>query len=117
MNKFAHSYYNSQQQRVLKLDKNILDLSEARPSTFFNENIYSSRTLGVLQQYNNDNELINFININTIEYIILNDLEALPKCILVKKIGTTIRKTAVRNFLRKQNSIKYNVLKIKSNNC
>ena len=119
MNKFSYTFYNSQQQKNLKLDKNVLDFGSNRPSTFYDKNYFSMRTLNILNQFEENNEkyLINFIEKNLINYLIIGEKNDLPSCIVTKKIGVTSRKTAVRNFLRKESTTEYNVLKIISNKC
>ena len=49
MNKFSFSYFNSQQQKKLNIDENILDLTSVRPSLFYDKNIYSKRSLLLLK--------------------------------------------------------------------
>ena len=118
MNRFSYTYFNSQQYKKLKLDENILDLSIGRPSAFFENNIYSTRTLAILTNLDSNSEYIKkFINKNSIKYIISNDLESLPKCILVEKIGLIDHKKSVRNIFKNYEITKHDVLEIKSNKC
>ena len=77
MNRFSYTYFNSQQYKKLKIKENILDLSAGRPSTFFENNIYSARTLNILTDFDSSSKYIKeFINQNSIKYIITKDLES-----------------------------------------
>jgi len=123
MNRFSYTYYNSQQYKNLKIDGNLLDFSSARPSTFFNRNIYSVRSLNLLYDgIENKKQTANFINKNSINYIIANTIDFLPSCIVIEKIAEANSKVIMRNFLRnridrKSNTKTLNIHKIKSNNC
>ena len=46
---------------------------------------------------------------NSIKYLIVNNKKLIPNCLITKEIGTTLRKSAVRNFLIKtdKKSIKF----------
>ena len=117
MNKFSYSYFNAQEQKKIKLSGNILDTVN-RPSTFFKKNIFSMRTINIVNQYENNNEYFGiFIKNNSIKYIIRGKNDILPTCLVVQKIGETDRKLAVRNYLRKIASQKNDILKIQSNDC
>ena len=117
MNKFSYSYFNSQEQKKIKLEGNILD-AVGRPSTFFKKKIFSRRTLNIVDQYENNNEYFGkFIKNNSIEYIIGYKNDNFPSCLIMEKIGETKRKLAVRNYLRKNEAQIHNILKINSNNC
>jgi len=121
-NKFAFSYYNAEQ--IKKIDfkkKNVLTFADGRQSIFYAENFYSQRYLSVLSSYNKNNEfeklLPKYINNNNIEYIIHTNLKN-ANCFDNKKNGYLNQKIAVRNFLIKNNFIKYNIYKIgNSENC
>ena len=77
------------------------------------------RTLNVLNQFKeNDNKYLNnFIKKNSISYLVVDEKMTLPSCLILKKIGNTKRKLAVRNFLRNEKINKYNVMKIIKNEC
>ncbi len=118
MNKFSYSYFNSKELKKLNTKDNILDFSLSTQSTFFDNNVYSIRTLGHLNSYKKEeNYLIEYINFNSIKYIITSQQQNIPSCITLKKIGETKRKLAVRNFLRDEQINKHNFFKIISNNC
>ena len=119
MNNFSYSFYNSKQHKQKKIEGNILDLSLDRHSIFFNENIYSSRYLDILNNYNNRNDqnLKEFIEKKTIKYLISNKNYSAPDCLITQQVGKTYRKTAVRNFLLKPTKNEYKILEIKDNKC
>ena len=121
-NKFAFSYYNAEQ--IKKIDfkkKNVLTFADGRQSIFYEENCYSQRYLSVLSSYNKNSKFENllpkYINNNNIEYIIHTNLKN-ANCFDNKKNGYLNQKIAVRNFLIKNNFIKYNIYKIENiENC
>ena len=119
MNKFTYSFFNSRQLNDNPLNGNILDYSLARHSVFFDKNVYSSRYISLLNQYNNnvENNSLNFIAKNSIKYLIVKSADSLPSCILIKEIGETYRLHAVRNFLTKHKKSKYKIFEIKDNKC
>ena len=119
MNNFSYSFYNSKQHKQKKFEGNILDLSLDRHSIFLNENIYSSRYLNILNNYNNRNDqnLKEFIEKKTIKYLISNTNYSAPDCLITQQVGKTYRKTAVRNFLLKPTKNEYKILEIKDNKC
>jgi len=119
MNNFSYSFYNSKQHKQKKFEGNILDLGLDRHSIFFNENIYSSRYLNILNNYNNRNDqnLKEFIEKKTIKYLISNTNYSAPDCLITQQVGKTYRKTAVRNFLLKPTKNEYKILEIKDNKC
>ena len=119
MNNFSYSFYNSKQHKQKKFEGNILDLSLDRHSIFLNENIYSSRYLNILNNYNNRNDqnLKEFIEKKTIKYLISNTNYSAPDCLITQEVGKTYRKTAVRNFLLKPTKNEYKILEIKDNKC
>jgi hypothetical protein len=119
MNNFSYSFYNSKQHKQKKFEGNILDLSLDRHSIFLNENIYSSRYLNILNNYNNRNDqnLKEFIEKKTIKYLISNTNYSAPDCLIAQQVGKTYRKTAVRNFLLKPTKNEYKILEIKDNKC
>ena len=119
MNKFSYTYFNSQQLKKIEFDGNVLDFSSNRPSTFYKKNIFSMRTLNVLNQYKQNNELYltNYIKNNSIDYLIIDKKMSSPSCLTLENIGTTKRKLAVRNFLRNEKINEYNVAKIIKNEC
>ena len=103
MNRFTYSFFNSEQSKLYNLDGNVLDFTSDRNSIFFNKNKYNLRYLNILKIYNGKNEqnLNNFILNNSIKYLIINTVDQLPNCLIIKEIGETYRKIAVRNFLIK----------------
>lgn len=119
MNKFSYSFFNSKQIKKDGLNGKVLDFSLDRHSIFFDKDVYSSRYLTILNNYNNldKQNFKNFLNENSFNYVITNSLNQIPKCLVTKKIGYTYRKLAVRNFLRNSNKEKYKILKIAENNC
>jgi len=119
MNRFSHSFFNSQQLKKDDLKGNVLDYSLGRQSIFLDKNIYSERYIDILSKYKGDydKQLANFIDENSIDYIILESIDKIPKCILTKEINKTYRKKSVRNFLVKNYKIEYKILKIKDNKC
>ena len=119
MKRFSYSYYDAVEIKKLNLNGNILDLSQGRPSIFFNKNLYSFRNLSVQNLINKNDEvnLINYIKDNLINNIIVDNSNNLPICLELKKTGETYRKTAVRNFLRKTQKNKLNIYSITNNRC
>jgi hypothetical protein len=119
MNRFSYSFFNAQQLKLYDLDGNILDFRLGRHSVFLSDNIFSLRYLNVLNLYNNKNEqnLNNFIMDNSIKYLIVNNKNLIPNCLITKEIGATLRKSAVRNFLIKTDKKKYKILEISDNKC
>lgn len=119
MNRFSYSFFNSQQIKKDDLKGNIFDFSLDRQSIFFSKNIYSSRYLDILSAYSGDYEkkLSNFINENSIKYIIVKSIDQIPRCILTKETNKTYRKKVVRNFLVKFDKIDLKILEIKDNKC
>lgn len=119
MNKFSYSFFNSKQIKEDRLNGKVLDFSLDRHSIFFDKNVYSSRYLTILNNYNNldKQNFKSFLKENSFNYVITNSLNQIPKCLMTKKIGYTYRKLAVRNFLRNSNKEKYKILEITENNC
>ena len=118
MNKFSYTYYNSQEIKKLGIDENILYLSASRASLFYPKNVYSARSLNMIDGFYDRNEYLKkFITINSIKYLIKDKNANLPTCLSIIKIGNINQRMAVRNFLRNE-KIKINeVFKINSNNC
>ena len=118
MNKFSYTYYNSQEIKKLGIDENILYLSASRASLFYPKNVYSARSLNLIDGFYDRNEYLKkFITINSIKYLIKDKNTNLPTCLSIIKIGNINQRMAVRNFLRNE-KIKINeVFKINSNNC
>ena len=117
-NRFAFSYYNADQ--VKKIDakkKNVLTFADGRPSIFYNKNYYSTRYLSILSSYNENNKfdklLLKYIKDNDIEYIIHTNLKK-HNCFDNIKDGYLNQKRSVRNFLIKNDLIKYNIYKIQN---
>ena len=119
MNRFTYSFFNSEQSKLYNLDGNVLDFTSDRNSIFFDKNKYNLRYLNILKIYNSKNKqnLNNFILNNSIKYLIINTVDQLPNCLVIKEIGETYRKTAVRNFLIKPEKKKYKIIEIKDNKC
>ena len=71
-NQFAYSFYNAQQIKKDSLKSNILDFSLDRDSIYFPDNVYSSRYINIINNFNknDDYNLINFINKNSIKYLL-----------------------------------------------
>ena len=118
-NQFAYSFYNAQQIKKDSLNSNILDFSLDRDSIYFPDNVYSSRYINIINNFNknDDYNLINFINKNSIKYLVVNKNNKIPVCIKTKKIKDTIRKKSVRNFLTETKKHNYEILKITENSC
>ena len=118
MNRFSYSYTNSEQYNNFEIKGNLLEYSNSRPSIFFNRNIYSGRTLSLLNKNNEDKKQTGeFINKYSIQYIISDKIDHLPSCISFKKVAETNNSLVTRNFLKKVNSKRVNLYKVKSNNC
>ena len=121
MNQFSYSFYNHNQHKKDKLDGNVLDFSLDRHSVFFDKNIYSTRYLDILDNFQkNHNKQLNFNNYildNSIKYLIIHPNYQLPNCLKTEKINETYRKTALRNFLIKAKKEKLTILKITNNDC
>ena len=118
MNKFTYSFFDSRQIKDINLNGNILDYSLPRHSVFFDKNVYSTRYISLLDQYNNaENNSLTFIDKNSIKYLIVESADKLPSCILIKEIGKTYRQHAVRNFLTNHKKAKYKIFEIKDNKC
>lgn len=117
-NRFSYSYFNSISYENLKIKENLIDLTQDRSSLFFSKNVFSNRTIKTLNLYNNNNKnLINFINDNSIKYLIVDNLEELPKCLIVKKNGEIYTKKSIRNFLINFPLERKEIYSIESNNC
>lgn len=118
-NKFSYSFFNMQQIKKKPLDGNVLDFSSYRDSIYFKENIYSTRYIDILHNFNNYKEkhIINFIKENSIKYLIVDNYNQIPKCVKTNKIDETIRKNSVRNFLIKTKTNNYKIFKIIENIC
>ena len=119
MNNFSYSFFNSKQYKQINFEGNILDLSLHRHSIFFDKNIYSKRYISILNIFNNQNEqnLKQFIQKNSIKYLVLDSPDSLPNCLITEEIGTTYRKNTVRNFLLKPIKNENKILEIKDNKC
>ena len=123
MNNFSYSYQLANQLKKFKLNNNVLDYNLARPSIFLDTNIYSSRTLNILNnyyKYDSDKSiqnLSNFIKDNSIKYIVIEDVSSLPPCLRIKNLYETNYQFAVRNYFRKPVNNKIFIVEITSNNC
>lgn len=118
-NNFSYSYYNSIQLNKKNFADNVLALPLDRPSIFFNKNIYSYRSLNILNNYNKKNEenFISFVKTNNIKIIVDKNFENLPSCMLIKSFDEIYFKVATRNFLVKDNLKKFQIGKIIKNEC
>lgn len=58
-----------------------------------------------------------FVKKNFIKYIISDKIEHLPSCIALYKVAEINNRLVTRNFLKKFNSTRVNLYKVKSNNC
>ncbi len=118
MNKFSFSYFNSQQQKKLNIDENILDLTSVRPSLFYDKNIYSKRSLLLLKDKPEYDEYFkNFIKEKSIKYIISDNSEYLPECLKINKIKKINQIKAIRNFLIKPLNYESYLYEIKKDYC
>lgn len=118
MNNFSFSYFNSIQQKELNIEDNILDLTSARPSLFYNDNILSARTLILLKNYPEfDKYFKKLIDEKSIKYIILDNKKDIPACLKLSKIQDINQVKAIRNFLIKPLRSTSSIFKIQNNNC
>ena len=119
MNRFAYSYFNSSAYNALDHSEKILDLTRDRQSIYFKSNILSNRAISILNLLNKEKEhnIINYINKNSVTYIVAENVTNLPKCLLVKKIDEIYSKKSIRNLLIKNKLKKKDVFKIEKNNC
>lgn len=118
MNNFSFSYFNSIQQKELNIEDNILDLTSARPSLFYNDNILSARTLILLKNYPEfDKYFKKLIDEKSIKYIILDNKKNIPACLKLSKIKDINQVKAIRNFLIKPLRSTSSIFKIQNNNC
>lgn len=126
MKKYSFTYFNSLEYKKINSEKNILNLVEPRDSIFFKKNLFSERTISIINSYNKNtlkhlnlkNDILNkFILNNSIEYLIVKNKEQIPDCLEVRKIEDINYKLAVRNYLRKEKFEKITLFKIKDNNC
>tara|TARA_Y100000590_G_scaffold458997_1_gene614930 strand:- start:1641 stop:3395 length:1755 start_codon:yes stop_codon:yes gene_type:complete len=119
MERFSYSFLNSKEYKNLDIKENILVINQDRSSLFLKDNIYDARPINNLNLLNKSRakNLIQYINNNSIKYIIADDVKRLPKCLLTKKIDEIYTKQAIRNFLVEENKKKRIVFKITKNNC
>ena len=119
MEKFSYSYFNSLENKKFNFNGNVLDFSVGRPSLFFDKNFFSTRSIGIMNIYNEDqnNHLIEFLKRNSIRYIITSDMKNLPDCLNLIKTNSIDRKRAVRNFLKTNKTTTQDIFLVKSNNC
>lgn len=126
MKKYSFTYFNSLEYKKINSKKNILNLVEPRDSIFFNENVFSERTINIINYYNkntlkNSNLKNNFLNKfilnNSIKFLIVKNIEQIPDCLGVSKLEDLNYKLGVRNYLRKEKLEKITLFKIKYNNC
>lgn len=115
--RFAYSFYNADQIKKINLNQgNILTFTDGRQSIFYNNNFYSQRYLSVLSSYseNRFNQLLyKYVKDNNIEYIIHTNLKD-HKCFDKLKDVYLNQKTAVRNFLIKNDLIRHNIYKVQN---
>ena len=126
MKKYSFTYFNSLEYKKINSKKNILNLIEPRDSIFFDENIFSERTISIINSYNknslkNSNLTNNFLNKfiynNSIKFLIVKNIEQVPDCLGVSKLEDLNYKLGVRNYLRKEKLEKITLFKIEYNNC
>jgi hypothetical protein len=126
MRKYSFTYFNSLEYKKISLKENILNLVEPRDSIFFADNIFSFRTINIIDVFNKSvsknseirNDYLNkFILNNSIEFIITKHKEDLPNCLTTTKIKDINYKLAVRNYLIKDKFEQISVFKIKTNKC
>ena len=126
MKKYSFTYFNSLEYKKINSKNNILNLVEPRDSIFFNENVFSERTISIINSYNKNilnysylknNILSKFIVNNSIKFLIVKNKEQIPDCLGVIKIEDINYKLAVRNYLRKEQFEKITLFRIKNNNC
>ena len=84
----------------------------------FKNNIYATRGIYVksLTSARSD-AILSFLGENSIKYIIGNDNEPLPGCIVLNKIGEIYQKISIRNFLLNNKRNNYNIYLIDMKNC
>ena len=113
MDKYSYSYFNAKEYSETEIKRNILDLDEARQSIYFDDNIFTGRSIKALDLYNSnsENNIIEFIKQNSINYIIDFDTTKIPECISLKKIDEIYSKSTIRNFLIKKINLKKTYLK------
>lgn len=126
MKRYSFTYFNSLEYKKINIKENLLNLVEPRDSIFFNDNMFSVRTINIIDVFNkkskenleiNNGYLNEFIMNNSIKFIITNNERKLPDCIETLKINEIKYKLSVRNYLKKSTYEKLDVLKIKSNKC
>jgi hypothetical protein len=126
MKKFSFTYFNSTEYNKIGTKKNILNLVEPRDSIFFDDNLFSERTISIVRIYNEniykekglEKKFLNkFIKDNKVQFIIANNKEQIPNCLNIIKVEDINYKLAVRNYLRKDKFEKIELFRIKSNNC
>ena len=97
---------------------NLLSYSNSS-SIYFDNNISSFRTINVLNSFSkkSENNIIDYIDKNSIKYLIAKSKGNLPNCLILKKIDEIYAKRSIRNFLIKNKLYKKGVFKIVKNNC
>lgn len=116
---FSYSFINNQRINKLDLQENILNLYDARPSIYSNQNIFSTRYIDVkniLNQNHHEKNLLNFINENKIKIIIAKDDDKFSKCIEKTKINEIYFEKKLRNFLIENKPRKASIFLI-NNTC
>ena len=117
---FSFSFFNAIQVNNLELNENILHLHFGRDTLFFDNNVYSSRSIDIMKKFsNNKNYFVDFIRLNNIRYIVSLNKLGIPKCIETKHVGKLEHFKAMRNFLVKNRNpkAKLSLFKIISINC
>lgn len=117
--RFSYSYFNYKSYNDLSISENILDINQDRQSIYFDNNISSFRTINVLNSFSkkSENNIIDYIDKNSIKYLIAKSKGNLPNCLILKKIDEIYAKRSIRNFLIKNKLYKKGVFKIVKNNC
>mgnify|MGYP001211345739 CR=1 FL=1 len=119
MNRFSYSYFNSTELEKLNITDNVLAFSLDRNSIFIEENFYPTRYINSMNliNKNKNKNIINYIMENSIKYIIIRDVQKIPKCFSVLKVDEIYQKKSIRNFLIKNKKNIFNVYKINNNRC
>ena len=117
--RFSYSYLNYKSYNDLSISENILDINQDRQSIYFDNNISSFRTINVLNSFSkkSENNIIDYIDKNSIKYLIAKSKGNLPNCLILKKIDEIYAKRSIRNFLIKNKLYKKDVFKLVKNNC
>ena len=115
---FSYSFFNAFQLNKLNLKRNVLNLNSDRDTIFFDDNVYSSRSINIMKEFsNNKNYFADFIKLNNIEYIVSSKDIKIPGCIKTKYLKELSHLKATRNFLRKSSENKLILSRVMGINC